>query len=65
MRPCGASSKMKQFRTLPLIAVSAKAMKEVRQKCPDTGASDYISKPVDADHLTLMLPARPYAIRSA
>ena len=56
---------MKQFRTLPLIAVSAKAMKEVRQKCPDTGASDYISKPVDADHLTLMLRARPYAIRSA
>jgi CheY-like chemotaxis protein len=43
--------KLDAFKSLPIIAVTAKAMMEDRQKCIDAGASDYIVKPVDTEQL--------------
>ncbi|RXT15347.1 response regulator [Ammoniphilus sp. CFH 90114] len=46
---------MPEFHSLPIIALTAKAMKHDRQKCIDAGASDYISKPVNLDQLFSLL----------
>ncbi|HET8690857.1 MAG TPA: response regulator, partial [Steroidobacteraceae bacterium] len=42
---------LEEFRDLPIIAITAKAMKDDRRKCIEAGASDYIAKPVNTNQL--------------
>ncbi len=47
---------MKQkFKKLPVMALTAKAMKDDKQKCIDAGANDYITKPVEVERLLSLM----------
>jgi len=47
--------KHEAFKSLPIIAITAKAMKGDREKCIEAGASDYLSKPVNTEQLLSLL----------
>jgi len=49
--------KLPLFKNLPIVAVTAKAMKGDREKCIEAGAWDYLAKPVDTELLLAVLRA--------
>ena len=44
-----------QWAKLPIIALTAKAMKDDQERCLEAGANDYIAKPLDVDKLLSLL----------
>ena len=46
---------MPAVKDIPVIAVTAQAMEEDRQKCLDAGAQDYVKKPIDVDQLLIAI----------
>jgi len=47
--------KQDRFSSLPILSLTAKAMKNDKEKCIEAGANDYVSKPVDVDKLVSMM----------
>ncbi len=60
-----AIRKIDKFKSLPIIAITAKAMKGDREKCLEAGASDYVAKPVDTDRLLSLLREWFTAVRNS
>ena len=54
--------KIDQFKALPILTLTAKAMKGDREKCIEAGASDYIPKPVNTDQLLSLLRVWLYKV---
>jgi len=44
-----------KLKNLPVIALTAKAMNDDKQKCIDAGANDYIAKPIEAERLLSLM----------
>jgi two-component system chemotaxis sensor kinase CheA len=50
--------KIPEFQQIPIIALTAKSMKEDKEKCMEAGASDYLTKPVQVKQLMSIIKVR-------